>query len=156
MRILVVAVGTRMPPWVAAGFDEYVSRMPREARVELIEVRPEKRSAGLPPDRALERESARIEAALPTGCLRVALDERGKLLSSVELARAWERWRAAGRELAFLIGGADGLAQPLKQTSAMLWSLSPLTLPHGLARVVLVEQLYRAHSMSIGHPYHRP
>lgn len=144
-----------MPPWVAAGFDEYSARMPREARIELVEVRPEKRTAGMPAQRILERETERIEAALPAGCLRLALDEHGRSFDSAGFARQFARWRDAGRDLAFLLGGADGLSAALKSSAAMLLSLSPLTLPHGLARVVLAEQLYRAHTMLIGHPYHR-
>jgi 23S rRNA (pseudouridine1915-N3)-methyltransferase len=155
MRILVVAVGTRMPPWVAAGFDDYCARMPRDARIELKEVKPEKRSAGMPARRVLERESERIEQALPQGCLRLALDERGRSFDSAGFARQLADWRESGRDLAFLIGGADGLSAAIKQSAAMLLSLSSLTLPHGLARVVLAEQLYRAYTILAGHPYHR-
>jgi 23S rRNA (pseudouridine1915-N3)-methyltransferase len=155
MRFLVVAVGIRMPHWVVAGFDDYCARMPRDARIELVEVKPEKRSAGTPTERVLERESQRIEAALPPGCLRLALDERGRSFDSVGLARQLARWRDGGRDLAFLIGGPDGLSEALKASAVMLLSLSPLTLPHGLARVVLAEQLYRAHTLMTGHPYHR-
>jgi 23S rRNA (pseudouridine1915-N3)-methyltransferase len=155
MRTLIVAVGIRMPQWVTAGFDDYCARLPRDARVELLEVKPEKRAGGMPAGRALERESARIEAALPAGCLRLALDERGRSFDTLGFARQLARWRASGRDLAFLIGGPDGLSTALKSSAVMLLSLSPLTLPHGLARVVLVEQLYRAHTLLIGHPYHR-
>jgi 23S rRNA (pseudouridine1915-N3)-methyltransferase len=155
MRILVVAVGIRMPAWVAAGFDDYCARMPRDARIELKEVKPEKRSTGMPVERALERESERIAAALPQGCLRLALDERGRSFDSAGFARQLADWRASGRDLAFVIGGADGLSAVIKESAAMLLSLSPLTLPHGLARVVLAEQLYRAHTILVAHPYHR-
>jgi len=151
----VVAVGTRMPQWVAAGFEEYRARMPRELRVELIEIRPEKRSAGTSVGRVLECESERIRAALPRGCCRVVLDERGRGLTSSEFAAALARWRDGGRDLAFVIGGADGLAAPIKSGADMLLSLSNMTLPHGLARVALVEQLYRACTILTGHPYHR-
>jgi 23S rRNA (pseudouridine1915-N3)-methyltransferase len=155
MRLLVVAVGIRMPHWVAAGFDDYRARMPRDARIELVEVKPEKRSAGMPVTRILERESERIEQALPPGCLRLVLDEHGRSYDSAGFARQFARWRGSGRDLAFLLGGADGLSAALKSSAAMLLSLSPLTLPHGLARVVLAEQLYRAHTLLVGHPYHR-
>lgn len=155
MRILVVAVGMRMPQWVAAGFDDYAGRMPRDARIELVEVRPEKRSATMPARRILERESERIEGALPPGCLRLALDEHGRSFDSAGFARQLAAWRSTGRDIAFLIGGADGLSEALKASAAMVLSLSPLTLPHALARVVLAEQLYRAHTILIGHPYHR-
>lgn len=144
-----------MPAWVVGGFNDYASRMPRDARIELVEVRPEKRSAATPAQRALERESERIEAQLPQGCLRLVLDERGRSFDSAGLARQLAAWREGGRDLAFVIGGADGLSAAFKARAAMLLSLSPLTLPHGLARVVLAEQLYRAHSILTGHPYHR-
>ena len=155
MRLLVVAVGTRMPSWVAAGFDDYCSRMPREARVELIEIRPEKRAVGLSVERILSAERERIRAALPKGSRTVVLDERGRALTSSELAAAFGKWRHEGRDLAFIIGGADGLAADLKTQADMLLSLSSMTLPHGLARVALAEQLYRAHTILSGHPYHR-
>jgi 23S rRNA (pseudouridine1915-N3)-methyltransferase len=155
MRTLIVAVGVRMPGWVTAAFDDYRARLPRDARIELVEVKPEKRAGGMPVERALERESVRIEAALPPGCLRLALDEHGRSFDSLAFARQLARWRGSGHDLAFLIGGPDGLSTALKSSAVMLLSLSPLTLPHGLARVVLVEQLYRAHTLLIGHPYHR-
>jgi len=155
MKLLVVAVGTRMPGWVDAGFDEYARRMPRDARLGLTEVKPESRGAGRAVGRLLEAEEKRILAAVPAGCLRIALDERGSLFATTELARRLERWRHAGSDLAFIIGGPDGLAETLKRGAALNWSLTPLTLPHGLARVLLAEQLYRAVSILHNHPYHR-
>ena len=155
MRIVVVAVGTRMPPWVVAGFEDYGARMPREMRLELIEIRAEKRSSGASVERILECERDRIRAALPKGCCTVALDEQGRTLTSSELAAALERWRRDGRDVAFVIGGADGLSREIKSAADMLLSLSAMTLPHALARVVLAEQLYRAHTILSGHPYHR-
>jgi len=142
-----------MPPWVNAGFAEYAGRMPREARVELIALKPALR--GAPMQRTLEAEGKRILAALPADCIRVALDERGTLLSTMDLARRIARWREAGRDVAFIVGGADGLAESVRKAAHLAWSLSPLTLPHGLARVVLAEQLYRAVSILHNHPYHR-
>ena len=142
-----------MPPWVNAGFAEYAGRMPREARVELIALKPALR--GAPMQRTLEAEGKRILAALPADCIRVALDERGTLLSTMDLARRVARWREAGRDVAFIVGGADGLAESVRKAAHLAWSLSPLTLPHGLARVVLAEQLYRAVSILHNHPYHR-
>jgi 23S rRNA (pseudouridine1915-N3)-methyltransferase len=155
LKLLVVAVGTRMPGWVDAGFDEYARRMPRDARLELAAIKPESRTAGRPVGRLLEGEGRRILAAVPAGSLRIVLDERGTLLATAELARRMERWRHGGRDLAFIIGGADGLADGLKSGAEFTWSLTPLTLPHGLARVVLAEQLYRAVSILHNHPYHR-
>ena len=155
MKLRVLAVGHRMPAWVDAGFNEYARRMPPDARIELIAVKPETRSGGTPVGRALEAEEKRIRAAFPDGSIKVVLDERGKLLSTKDLAGRIERWRAVGRDVAFVVGGADGLAEAVKRGAELTWSLSPLTLPHGLARVVLAEQLYRAVSILHNHPYHR-
>jgi 23S rRNA (pseudouridine1915-N3)-methyltransferase len=156
MKLLVVAVGHRMPPWINAGFDEYARRMPRALPVRLLEVKPEARNAaGGDVPRCLEAERKRIEAALPPRCYRVCLDERGRQYPTKDLARRLEQWRMDGRDVALMIGGADGLAAGLKTSADMLWSLSALTLPHGLVRVILAEQLYRAWSMLGGHPYHR-
>jgi 23S rRNA (pseudouridine1915-N3)-methyltransferase len=127
--------------------------MPREARIELIALKPAARSGPL--QRMLDAEGKRILAALPADCVRVALDERGTLLSTMDLARRVARWREAARDVAFIVGGADGLAENVKKAAHLVWSLSPLTLPHGLARVVLAEQLYRADSILHNHPYHR-
>jgi 23S rRNA (pseudouridine1915-N3)-methyltransferase len=144
-----------MPGWVDAAFADYARRMPRDARLELTAVKAEERGAGRATGRALEAEERRILAAVPAGSVRIVLDERGTLLATAALARRMEGWRRAGRDLAFIIGGADGLAEGLKQSADFRWSLTPLTLPHGLARVVLVEQLYRAVSILHNHPYHR-
>jgi 23S rRNA (pseudouridine1915-N3)-methyltransferase len=153
VKFLVAAIGHRMPAWVDAAFAEYAGRMPRDARIELAALKPAPR--GGDPGRALEAEGQRLLAALPKGCYRVALDERGVSFDTLELARRIARWRNAGRDVAFVIGGADGLAESVKKSTDLAWSLSPLTLPHGLARVLLVEQLYRAVSILHNHPYHR-
>ena len=153
MKFIVIAVGHRMPAWVDSGFAEYAGRMPREARIELAALKPVQR--GGPVKRVLEAEAARISSALPSGCVKVVLDERGNLVRTVDLARRIARWREMGRDVAFIVGGADGLAEGVKNAADFVWSLSPLTLPHGLARVVLAEQLYRAHSILHNHPYHR-
>lgn len=153
MRFFIVAVGHRMPEWVDAGFSEYAGRMPREMRVELIALKPAPRGGGA--RRAIETEGERILAAVPAGCAMIALDEHGTAFATTDLARRLARWRQSGRNIAFLIGGADGLAENVKKSSDAVWSLSPLTLPHGLARVVLAEQLYRASSILHNHPYHR-
>lgn len=155
MRLAIIAVGQRMPDWVQAGFAEYRKRMPREARVELIEIRPEKRDGGRTIEQVLEAEAARIEAALPRGALRVVLDEHGQGFTSLSLAAKLDEWLAGGRDVAFVIGGADGLAPAIKRQADLTWSLSPLTLPHGLVRVLVAEALYRAMSIRQGHPYHR-
>jgi 23S rRNA (pseudouridine1915-N3)-methyltransferase len=153
MKFVVVAVGHRMPAWVNAGFAEYAGRMPREARIELVAVKPVAR--GAPLQQVLAAEGKRMLAALPAGCIRVVLEERGALLRTADLARRIAQWRQAGRDVAFIVGGADGLAESVTKSADWLWSLSPLTLPHGLARVVLAEQLYRAASILHNHPYHR-
>jgi 23S rRNA (pseudouridine1915-N3)-methyltransferase len=153
VKFLVVAVGHRMPAWVDAAFADYAGRMPRECRIALAALKPAPRPG--PAVRALGIEAERIAAALPAGCARVVLDERGTLLDTPALARRVERWREGGRDVAFIIGGADGLAESVKQSASFLWSLSPLTLPHGLARVLLAEQIYRAVSILQHHPYHR-
>ena len=153
MKFIVVAIGHRMPAWVDSGFTEYAGRMPREARIELAALKPAQR--GGPVKRVLEAEGERILSALPAGCVKVALDERGTLVDTMALARRMARWRESGRNVAFIVGGADGLAESVKASADFVWSLSALTLPHGLARVVLAEQLYRAHSILHNHPYHR-
>lgn len=155
MKLLIVAVGHKMPAWVNEGFAEYAKRMPREARIELVEIKPEKRAGGKTTEQIYEAERSRIEAALPADCELVALDECGQNWSTLELAERLKGWMRGGRDVAFAIGGADGLHPELKRRSDRLWSLSRLTLPHGLVRVVLAEQLYRAVTVIQGHPYHR-
>jgi 23S rRNA (pseudouridine1915-N3)-methyltransferase len=153
VKLFVVAVGHRMPAWVDAGFTEYAARMPREARMELKALKPAPR--GGPVKRAIEDEGSRILGALPRGCVKVVLDEDGVLLDTMELAQHFGQWRQSGQDIAFIVGGADGLSDAVKQAATFTWSLSPLTLPHGLARVLLSEQLYRALSILHNHPYHR-
>lgn len=158
MKFVAVAVGHRMPAWVVAGFEEYARRMPREARLTLIEIKPEVRggnASAAAVARILQSEHRRIAAALPAHCYKVVLDERGRSFSTRQLASRMERWRESGNDVAFVIGGADGTAAALREKADLVWSLSPLTLPHGLARVLLAEQLYRAASILSGHPYHR-
>lgn len=156
MKLSVLAVGHRMPDWVSAGYTEYARRMPREMPLRLQELKPARRStAAGDTARWLQDEAERIDAAVPAGAFRVVLDEHGRCFPTRDLAACLERWRNDGRDVAFIIGGADGVAAGLKTGAGLLWSLSPLTLPHGLVRVVLAEQLYRAASMLSNHPYHR-
>ena len=158
MRLLVVAVGHRVPAWIEAGFSEYARRMPREARLELVCVKPEprgsdsERPAGT--KRILDAEAKRIVAALPPGCFTVVLDQRGRSFTTETLALHLAEWQGRG-DVAFVIGGADGLAETLLRGADFRWSLSELTLPHALVRVILAEQLYRAVSIRKGLPYHR-
>ncbi len=158
MKLRIIAIGHRMPDWINTGFDDYAKRLPRDMPLTLTELKPEPRgdkpSAG-DIARIVEQESQRIEAALPKGGFTVVLDETGKMVTTQQLADKLTRWRDDGRDVSFVIGGADGTAARLKKSAGWLWSLSPLTLPHGLARVMLAEQLYRAVSILGNHPYHR-
>jgi 23S rRNA (pseudouridine1915-N3)-methyltransferase len=154
VHIHLIAVGTGMPRWVAEGFQEYARRLPRECALRLREVDLPQRLRGLPPEQGRAAEGERLLAAVPAGAARVALDERGSPWSTAELARRLQGWLGGGRDVALLVGGADGLA-PACREGAEVWSLSPLTLPHMLVRVVVAEQIYRAWSILAGHPYHR-
>jgi len=153
MKLRVVAMGHRMPAWVAAGWDDYARRMPREFALELVALKPESRD-GKPVERLLTAEAVRIAAACK-GAKTVALDERGQAWTTRELAAHLGRWRASATDIAFVIGSADGLADSVKHGAAALVALSAFTLPHSLCRVLLAEQLYRAASLVAGHPYHR-
>jgi 23S rRNA (pseudouridine1915-N3)-methyltransferase len=155
VRLIVIAVGTRLPDWMDAGFAEYAKRLPRELPLELVEIKPEPRNGGKPVAALLAAEAKRIEAALPTRCRRIVLDERGAAPDTRELAARLEQWQAQGDDVALIVGGPDGLDPALKQSAHETLRLSSLTLPHGLARVLLAEALYRAHSLQKGHPYHR-
>jgi 23S rRNA (pseudouridine1915-N3)-methyltransferase len=155
MRLMIVAVGERMPGWVDDGVGDYRRRFPRKAALELIEVRPEKRAASRTVAQVLAAEAKRIEACLPEGCRRIALDERGRDVTTVALARLTRAWIDEGRDLAFLIGGPDGLDPALKARAEPVLRVSSLTLPHALVRIVVVEQLYRALSILDNRPYHR-
>lgn len=155
MRITILSVGHRMPAWIQDGFHEYARRMPPELRVELVELKPEERGPGRSSERARELEGERILAALPAGATLLALDENGRGVSTRGLSVMLAEWMRDATHPAFAIGGADGLSAPVKERAAKLVSLSALTLPHGLVRVLLAEQLYRAWSILAGHPYHR-
>ena len=155
MKLIIVAVGHKMPDWINLGFNEYVKRMPREAKIKLLEIKPEPRNTGKTTAQIMEAEAQRILAVLPQSCLRIALDERGIQLTTQKFAEQMQGWMREARDVAFIIGGADGLHASVKQGAQQLLALSALTFPHALARVVLVEQLYRAHSLMHNHPYHR-
>lgn len=155
MRTIVIAVGHRMPAWVQSGFEEYARRLPHAARLELIEVKPEKRSSSVSLARAMALEEARIEAVAPAGCYRIVLDERGAQVTSAGFAHKLQEWRESGRDIAMIVGGADGLTARFRRSADALLALSRMTLPHGLVRVLIAEQLYRAFSIMHNHPYHR-
>ncbi len=155
MKLAVIAVGMRMPSWADEAFAEFAKRMPRELPLELKEIKTEPRSIGKPVDALLAAEAGRIKTALPARSRVVALDERGADLSTSQLAGRLRQWMETGDDVAFVIGGPDGLAPDIKVMAAEALRLSSLTLPHALARVVLAEALYRAASLLKGHPYHR-
>ena len=155
MKLIVAAVSARPPDWVAAGWTEYAKRMPRELPLELLEIKPESRTSGKIAAAMMALEATRIEAQLPAGCRRIALDERGDAPTTQQLAERLAKWMASGEDVAFIIGGPDGLDPRIKNTAHETMRLSSLTLPHALVRVILAEALYRAASVIKGHPYHR-
>ena len=154
MKLRVIAVGTRVPPWVREGYDEYSLRLQSSLKPVLLEIEPGARTGGSP-RRALESESRKLLAAVKPAEFVVVLDAQGAEMSSVELAEWLGGRMRSGRDLAFLIGGPDGFAPEVRARGDFSLSLSRLTLPHALARVVLAEQIYRAHSLLTRHPYHR-
>jgi 23S rRNA (pseudouridine1915-N3)-methyltransferase len=155
MQLVIAAVGNKMPGWIETGFNEYTKRMPPECRVLLKEIKPVERSGSKTAETVMALERVKIESALPKGALIVALDEHGKDLSSVQLSGYLTQWQQGGRDVALVIGGADGLDAGFKAGADLLIRISSLTLPHGMVRVLLAEQLYRAWSITQNHPYHR-
>jgi len=155
MRIHLIAVGTRMPHWVTDGYSEYAKRMPRECALNLVEISPGSRRKSRTTTQAREEEGRQMLAAVPRDCEVVALDVTGKPWSTEQLAGRLSGWLGAGRDVALLVGGPDGLAAQCLERADHSWSLSALTFPHALVRVVLAEQLYRAWTLHQGHPYHR-
>ena len=154
MKLAIVALGHRMPAWVDAGYADYAKRLPRDWPLDLVELKPEARDRGRTVPQVLDAESRRLDAAC-AGATVVALDEQGSAWSTRDFAERLERWRESTAALAFVIGSADGLDAGFKRRAAARFSLSSLTLPHALVRVVLAEQIYRAASLIAGHPYHR-
>ena len=155
MRVRLIAVGSRMPKWVREAYEDYITRLGSGLKITLVEIEPGARSAGRSPAKAMETEGQKLLAALRKEEYVVALDEQGAQMSTRELA-AWLKTRMQdGRDLAFLIGGPDGFVPGVRARSDFKWSLSRLTFPHALVRVVLAEQLYRAHGVLANHPYHR-
>ena len=154
MRLVIVAVGQRMPDWAQTAYDDYAKRFPHELKVELKAVKTEPRgSKTLETLYAAERE--RIEAAIPKGARTVCLDERGTPLTTLALAARLKGWQLEGDDVALIIGGPDGIEPAFRNAAHERIRLSDLTLPHAFARVLLIEQLYRAWSVNAGHPYHR-
>ena len=159
MKLVIVAVGQKMPDWAQAGFDDYAKRFAPELRLVCKTVKAEPRSGGKTAMQMMQAEAQRITAAMESSCSKsprvVALDERGTALTTRALADALRGWQDEGDDVALLIGGPDGLLPHLRETAHQRIRLSDLTLPHALARVLLAEQLYRAWSVNAGHPYHR-
>ncbi len=154
MRLGILAVGHKLPDWVAKGCTEYIKRMPRELPLSVVEIKPEPRGSKTR-EQLLAAEKTRLQAALSGFNRIVVLDERGSDLTTMKLAQRLEDWMREGGDTAFIIGGADGIDEELKQRSDAMIRLSSLTLPHAMARLVLCEQLYRAVSVVKNHPYHR-
>jgi 23S rRNA (pseudouridine1915-N3)-methyltransferase len=154
VKLLLVAVGQRPPAWAQAAFDDYARRFPPELKFELKAVKAETRDSRTA-EQLMAAEARRIEAALPRGIRRIALDERGQRVTTAQLAERLLAWQRDGRDAALLIGGPDGLDPALKAGCDESLRLSDLTLPHAFARVLVAEALYRAWSVTIGHPYHR-
>jgi 23S rRNA (pseudouridine1915-N3)-methyltransferase len=155
MRIHLIAVGERMPAWVSSGYEEYRKRLGAECAVLLHEISPEKRTGSQPVAKVLQKEAQRIRAAIPRQSHVVALERTGKSWSTLDLADRLRTWLQGGQDVALLIGGPEGLGTELLQQTHEQWSLSPLTFPHALVRVMVAEQLYRAYSILKNHPYHK-
>lgn len=146
MKLWVIAVGHKMPAWAETATQDYIKRMPADCAIHIKELKPDLNPA---------KEAIKIREAIPKGCHIIALDERGKDLTTQDLAQQMSQWRQGGKDIVLLIGGANGLDSELKKEAQSMMRLSSMTLPHAMARVLLVEQLYRAWTVLQGHPYHR-
>lgn len=155
MHIHLIAIGQRMPGWVDEGYREYAGRLPPASPLNLVEVAPEKRGRKADLVRIAEREAIRLREATPRGARIIALDTRGRMIDTPALAARLSGWLQDGRDVALWVGGPEGLTDSARAEAEWLWSLSPLTFPHPLVRVLVAEQLYRASSIINHHPYHR-
>ena len=155
MRIHLLAIGTRMPAWVDAGYQEYANRLPPECSLVLHEITAEKRGKNADTRRIQEKEAQKLLDAMPKGARIVALDVKGRGWSTEQLSAQMQQWMLDGRDVALLVGGPEGLTDACRERADQLWSLSPLTFPHPLVRIVVAEQLYRGWSILANHPYHR-
>lgn len=155
MQIHLIAVGEKMPRWVQEGYGEYAKRLPAECSLKLVEIPPGRRGKNADIARAVRDEGERMLAAIPKGARVIALEVNGRDWSTEQLAGQLDGWLAGGQDVALLVGGPEGLAEDCRTRADQQWSLSPLTLPHPLVRVLLAEQIYRAWSLLRGHPYHR-
>ena len=155
MHIRLLAVGDRQPAWVISACERYIERLPRAWKFRTDAIATVHRGKNDKPEQAINTESDTLLAKIPSSERVILLDEKGQQYSSKELAGRLSDWQSDGRDMCFVIGGPDGVADTLRQRADTVWSLSLLTLPHGLVRVLLAEQLYRAWSLQTGHPYHR-
>ncbi len=155
MKINLIAIGQKMPPWVEQGYQEYAQRMPAEARLVLKDLAPGKRGKNADIPRILQDECQRIQAAIPKNNRIVVLDVKGKPWSTEQLSSRLGDWMQSGQDVSLLVGGPEGLSAPCRALADERWSLSPLTFPHPLVRIILAEQIYRAWSLLRNHPYHR-
>lgn len=155
MHITILAVGNKMPNWVTEAFNDYSKRFGRDLKVTLKEIKPEKRGGGVTSEQGISQEENRLNLAIPSHNFLVVLDERGQSLRSQQLAEQLKQWQFSGQDICIIIGGADGLSQQMKKNANLLLKLSDMTLPHGMVRIILIEQLYRALSILNNHPYHR-
>ena len=155
MRMTIAAVGQKMPRWVNDGYSEYQRRIPTYFGLTITEIPLPRRGRNADTAQLLQKEAMAIRAALPKHCVRIALDISGQQWSTGDLARRLQDWQQGGRDVGIMIGGPDGLDPDLLSSADQVWSLGPLTLPHPVVRIVLAEQLYRAWTITIGHPYHR-
>ena len=155
MKIHLLAVGTKMPDWVNKGYAEYAQRLPAKCSLHLKEIPAEKRSKNSNTIAIMEKEAEKLKTAIPNNCRVVALDVKGQAWSTEKLATRLQDWMMGGQDVALLVGGPDGLTADILALAQEKWSLSTLTFPHPLVRVVLAEQLYRAYTITENHPYHR-
>ena len=155
MKITLIAIGKHMPSWVVEGYEEYAKRLPAEMSLKLIEINAGKRTKGCDIAKLIHKEGEQMLAAIPIGNRVVALEVTGKMWDTPKLSLQLQKWREESRDIALLIGGPEGLAPACLEKAELRWSLSPLTLPHPLVRIIVAEQLYRAWSIICGHPYHR-
>ena len=155
MKIYLIAVGNKMPKFVEEGYKEYAKRFPKDCSLELVEIPAQKRGKNAHIARITEQEGNQMIAAIPKGALVVTLDIPGKMYNTEQLAEELNSWKNSGRDVALLVGGPEGLSPACKALAEKSWSLSPLTLPHPIVRIILAEALYRAWSVTANHPYHR-
>ncbi len=155
MKIYLIAIGSKMPQWVTHAYQDYAQRLPRECQLVLKAIAAEKRTKNSDLNKIKIKEANKLLAAIPNNCRIVALDVQGQSWSTEGLAKNLNTWMMSGQDIALLVGGPEGLTDEVRRKAQQLWSLSPLTFPHPLVRVVLSEQLYRAWSITANHPYHR-